>query len=237
MDEGERFLAALQHGDSAFPGGGFAFSWGIEGLVADEVVETADDLERVVEDLLLGRWAPFDRVALRRAFAAGLDLDRVTALDREVEAGTLVAGLREGSRQAGRALLGVHVRLATPCAAAYRAMIDGGAPGHLAVVQGLVWRGLGLSVVSAEALAAWGLVWALVSAAVRLDVIGHVAGPGRADPAAAADRGAPGGPAAGRAAPRIHPARRHRGGASRAPRRASVRKLRAEAVFLGGRRE
>ena len=176
MDEGERFLAALQHGDSAFPGGGFAFSWGIEGLVADEVVGTADDLERAVEDLLLGRWAPFDRVALRRAFAAGLDLDRVTALDREVEAGTLVAGLREGSRQAGRALLGVHVRLATPGAAAYRAMIDGGAPGHLAVVQGLVWRGLGLSVVSAEALAAWGLVWALVSAAIRLDVIGHVAG-------------------------------------------------------------
>jgi urease accessory protein len=54
-------------------------------------------------------------------------------------------------------------------------MIDDGAPGHLAVVQGLVWRGLGLSVESAEALAAWGLVWALVSAAIRLDVIGHVA--------------------------------------------------------------
>jgi urease accessory protein len=175
MDEGERFLAALQHGDSAFPGGGFAFSWGIEGLVADELVRTVDDLEWVVEDLLLGRWAPFDRVALRGAFAAGSDLDRVTALDREVEAGTLVAGLREGSRRAGRALLGVHVRLATPGGAAYRTMIESGAPGHLAVVQGLVWRGLGLSVVSAETLAAWGLVWALVSAAVRLDVIGHVA--------------------------------------------------------------
>jgi urease accessory protein len=175
MDEVERFLAALQHGDSAFPGGGFAFSWGIEGLVADELVGTVDDLERVVEDLLLERWATFDRLVLRRAFAAGFDLDRVSALDREVEAGTLVAGLREGSRRAGRALLGVHARLATPGAAAYRAMIDDGAPGHLAVVQGLVWRGLGLSVESAEALAAWGLVWALVSAAIRLDVIGHVA--------------------------------------------------------------
>jgi urease accessory protein len=120
MDEGERFLAALQHGDSAFPGGGFAFSWGVEGLVADELVGTANDLERVVEDLLVGRWAPFDRAALRGAFAAGSDLDRLTALDREVEAGTLVAGLREGSRRAGRALLGVHVRLATPGASAYR---------------------------------------------------------------------------------------------------------------------
>ena len=175
MDERERLLVALQHGDSAFPGGGFAFSWGVEGLVADELVGTVDDLERVVEDLLLGRWAPFDRAAFRAAFAAGSDLDRVTVVDREVEAGTLVAGLREGSRRAGRALLGVHVRLATPCAEAYRAMIEDGAPGHLAVVQGLVWRGLGLSVESAEALAAWGLVWALVSAAVRLDVIGHVA--------------------------------------------------------------
>ena len=175
MDERERLLVALQHGDSAFPGGGFAFSWGVEGLVADELVRTVDDLERVVEDLLVGRWAPFDRAALRGAFAAGSDLDRVTALDREVEAGTLVAGLREGSRRAGRALLGVHVRMATPGAPAYRAMIEDGAPGHLAVVQGLVWRGLGLSVMSAETLAAWGLVWSLVSAAIRLDVIGHVA--------------------------------------------------------------
>jgi len=175
MDERERLLVALQHGDSAFPGGGFAFSWGVEGLVADERVRTADDLERVVEDLMHGRWAPFDRVALRGAFAAGSDLDRVAALDREVEAGTLVAGLREGSRRAGRALIGVHVRLATPGAAAYRALIDGGTPGHLAVVQGLVWRGLGLSVESAEAMAAWGLVWSLVSAAIRLDCIGHVA--------------------------------------------------------------
>ena len=175
MDEGERFLAALQHGDSAFPGGGFAFSWGIEGLVADGLVGTADDLERVVEDLLLGRWASFDRAALRGTFAAASDLDRVAAIDREVEVGTLVASLREGSRRAGRALLGVHARLATPGAAAYRALIEGGAPGHLAVVQGLVWRGVGVSVVSAEALAAWGLASALVSAAVRLDVIGHVA--------------------------------------------------------------
>ena len=175
MDEREQLLVALQHGDSAFPGGGFAFSWGVEGLVADERMRTVDDLERVVEDLLHGRWAPFDRVALRGAFAAGSDLDRVAALDRDVEAGTVVAGLREGSRRAGRALIGVHVRLATPGAAAYRARIEGGAPGHLAVVQGLVWRGLGLSGMSAEAMAAWGLVWSLVSAAIRLDVIGHVA--------------------------------------------------------------
>ena len=49
--------------------------------------------------------------------------------------GTLVASLREGSRRAGSALLGVHARLATPGAAAYRALIEGGAPGHLAVVR------------------------------------------------------------------------------------------------------
>jgi len=138
-------------------------------------VRTGDDLEGAVGDLVLGRWAPFDRVALRRAFEAGSDLEGVAALDREVEASTLVAGLREGSRRAGRALLGVHVRLATAGAAEYRARVDGGAPGHLTVVQGLVWRGLGLPVESAEALAAWGFAWALVSAAIRLDVIGHVA--------------------------------------------------------------
>jgi hypothetical protein len=37
-------LAALQFGDSAFPAGGFAFSWGLEGLLADGLLEDADDV-------------------------------------------------------------------------------------------------------------------------------------------------------------------------------------------------
>ena len=39
-------LALLQYGDSAYPAGGFAFSWGIEGLAADD--PTAARLRAIV---------------------------------------------------------------------------------------------------------------------------------------------------------------------------------------------
>jgi urease accessory protein len=137
-------------------------------------MRTVDDLERVVEDLLHGRWAPFDRVALRGAFAAGSDLDRVAALDRTVRRARSSPGLREGSRRAGRALIGVHVRLATP--APRRT-----APGSMAARPD-IWRSCKASSGAASAVrevrrgdGRWGLVWSLVSAAIRLDVIGHVA--------------------------------------------------------------
>ena len=60
-------LLALQHGDSAFPSGGFAFSWGLEELVRDGWVGTADDLSGFLHDLLANRWQGFDRTAVRRA--------------------------------------------------------------------------------------------------------------------------------------------------------------------------
>jgi urease accessory protein len=174
MNEPEFLLAMLQHGDPAFPAGGFAFSWGLEGLIADGVVSGPGDVATFAEDLLLRRWASFDRVALRRAFAAAPVPGDVAAVDREVETSTWVAAQREGSRRAGRALLGVHVRLATPGAAGYRALVDAeGAHAHLAVVQGLVWRGAGLPLEAAETLSAWSVVSALASAAVRLGALGH----------------------------------------------------------------
>jgi urease accessory protein len=172
----EILLAALQHGDSAFPAGGFAFSWGVEGLIADGLLATPDDLARVVREVLLRRWASFDRPVLRRAFDAAPDEERVADVDRDVETATIVAGLREGSRRAGRALLGAHVRLATPGAVAYRARVDAdSAPGHQSVVQGLVWRGVGLPLAAAEAMAAWAVVSSMVSAGVRLGALGHAA--------------------------------------------------------------
>jgi urease accessory protein len=174
VSEPELLLTVLQHGDGAFPAGAFAFSWGLEGLVADGVVSGPDDVARLAADLLRHRWATFDRVALRRAFAAAPVPGDVAGIDREVETATLVAGQRAGSRRAGRALLGAHVRLATPGAAEYRALVDAdGAPGHQPVVQGLVWRGVGLPLDAAETLGAWGLVAALASAGVRLGVLGH----------------------------------------------------------------
>ena len=38
-------LALLQYGDSAYPAGGFAFSWGVEGLAADGYLDGREGLD------------------------------------------------------------------------------------------------------------------------------------------------------------------------------------------------
>ena len=125
------FLTLLQHGDSFFPGGAASFSWGLEGLCTDGIVVDADDVAAFVMDQIAGRWASFDWPVTRHAFDHVADLDAVAGVDRRVEAQTLARELREGSRRAGAALLGVHARLDTPRAEAYGQRVScGDAPGQ-----------------------------------------------------------------------------------------------------------
>lgn len=171
MAEAESLLIALQMGDSAFPSGGFAFSWGLETLKADRMVTDAAGVAAFVRTLLGRRWATAERPVLRGA--VGADPARLGALDREVEAMTLAAELRECSRRAGRSLLRAHARLATPGVAGYReAIAEGRALGHLPVAQAVAWTGAGMTADAVEALSAWTLVAALGQAAVRLALIG-----------------------------------------------------------------
>jgi len=162
-------LVALQHSDSAFPSGGFAFSQGLEAC-ADLA---SFDVSGFLEAQIRFRWAPADRVALIRAHRLGSDLEAVARLDREVEASTVVAGLRLGSQRNGMALLTTHARLGTREAAEYRGMVRSGtAPGHLAVVQGFAWRALGVDEQTAVAISGYASLAALAAAAVRLGAIG-----------------------------------------------------------------
>jgi urease accessory protein len=168
-------LTLLQHGDSFFPSGGFASSWGLETLHAEAAVKDTATLARFIEGQLRYRWTTCDRPALLHAHRAGDDLDRVAALDSELEALALARDMREASKRAGRALLRVHARLGTRNADAYLARLKTGeAYGHIPIVQGLVWRGIGLEEVSATILSGHLLCVAFVSAAVRLNVITHV---------------------------------------------------------------
>jgi urease accessory protein len=165
---------ALQLCDSAFPGGGFNASWGLEGLHADGQVTDADAVSEFLVDLLDHRWATCDRWALHRA-ALAVDLDDVTDVDRIMERSTVIEPARAASKRAGAALLttlsSMDVALAVELRASVRA---GGAFGHLAVVQGAMWSSLGLdpdtiAVMSASAMAAQ-----VTTAALRLGIIGHV---------------------------------------------------------------
>lgn len=168
-------LVALQHADSQFPSGGFAFSQGLEASSQLAGRLGPFDFSGFVEVQLRHRWASADRVALVRAHRIGDDLPRLVELDREVEASTFVEGLRAGSRRNGTALLTTHCRIATPGAAAYRRMMrEDGAPGHLAVIQGLVWRALGIDEATAVSMSGYQAVASLTTAAVRLSLVGAI---------------------------------------------------------------
>jgi urease accessory protein len=177
VDDLAMLLGALQYGDSAFPSGGFAFSWGLEGLAADGLVEDATDVGELAHDQLVHRWNCMDRVLLRAAYEAAAEarIDAMAATDRQCEAATWSEPMRAGSKRAGRGLLGVHARLGHALAAAYRAAAnEDPALGHLPVVQGLVFQASGLSRLVAEGLSGWAVVAALGSAAVRLGLMGHI---------------------------------------------------------------
>lgn len=170
-------LACLQHADSFFPAGGIAFSWGLESLHAEGAVKTQDDVARFVLGQLRHRWATCDRAVLAAAHGVAETPHALAALDELLEAVTLARELREGSRRAGASLLDVHTRLGTRCAADFRHAVRAGeALGHLPVAQGCVWRGVGLGLTECEAMSGHTQCVGLIGAALRLGVIGHLAG-------------------------------------------------------------
>ncbi len=168
-------LTLLQHGDSFFPSGAFASSWGLETLHADGKVTDASSLTHFIAGQLHLRWARLDRPALINAYRAGDALEQTVQIDTELEAFALAHDLREASRRVGRALLRVHAQLGTRNAGVYLKWIKKGqAYGHVPVVQGLVWRSIGLSEESASALSGHGQCLAFVSVAIRLGIISHI---------------------------------------------------------------
>jgi urease accessory protein len=168
-------LTILQHADSAFPSGSFAFSNGIEGLAALNAPLDRNGLHNVVTMFLQHRWATSDRVAVALAHRAGERFDRLAEIDQAVEAATLAEPLRSGSKRNGNALLAAHVRLGTEGAAELRSQIAAGqALGHLPVVQGFVWRARGLSEANAILVSGYTTASGLIAATLRLGHIGAV---------------------------------------------------------------
>lgn len=168
-------LAMFQHGDSAFPNGAISFSWGLEALVNRGVVTNVDGVAAFLLAQIVGRWANIDRVVLLHAYAASDDLDEIARLDALINAQSLAAEQREGSRRMGAAFLGVHLSLGTPMAAPLRDLVAAGRIwGHAPIVQGVIWQALGFSDEQSQIMAAHGLCSAVLSSAIRLSVIGHI---------------------------------------------------------------
>jgi urease accessory protein len=175
MNPGESLLLTLQLGDSFFPSGASAHSYGLEGLSSAGDVTDRGGLEAFLEAQIEQRWASSDRVALLHSYAAGSDLEAVAEIDRFVDRSTCVASWRVGGRRLGRALLSTHAKLGTPLAAAYAGWLPSGrAPGQASVVQGLLGFALGLSASTCAGLSAYGLSVGIVGAGLRLGIIGHL---------------------------------------------------------------
>ena len=168
-------LLAMQQADAAFPSGAFAFSNGVEGLIALPYPFDRAALQRHADAAIRHRWAGTDRVALVQAHRAGADIERLAAIDQAIEAATLAAPFRAGSQRAGRTFLVSHARLGTPSADLLKVGVaDGTLIGHLATIQGCLWRAIGLSEPEAVMISGYQTVSGLASAAVRLGRIGAI---------------------------------------------------------------
>jgi urease accessory protein len=170
-------LRALWQADGTFPSGSFAFSYGIEGAIALRPDMDASEFAQLVATIIRHRWSSFDRIALLRSFRALGDLDAIAAVDYEVEASTLIAALRTGSRRNGVSFLASHARLQNELARHLRdAVRSGNCLGHIAVMQGAVWSALGLDEQLAQLTSGYTAASGLISAAIRLGAIGVLQG-------------------------------------------------------------
>ena len=170
-------LRAIWQADGTFPSGAFAFSYGLEGAIAMRGKIEPREFEQLVITVLRQRWANYDRVALLRAFRARGDLPAIAAVDREVEASTLIETLRVGSRRNGGAFLASHARLGDELAMALRDAVRAGeCLGHISVMQGAVWSALGLDEDLAQLTSGYAAASGLIAAAVRLGAIGALQG-------------------------------------------------------------
>ena len=174
--ETEQLLILMQHGDSLFPSGANTISSGIETLVSEDRITSAAEVQSFVQSQLNNRWKNFERPALLAVFHQAGDLNAVADIDALIDTQTLSAESRNASIRVGKALLDVHIKLNTKSANEYKELIhQSSAYGHCIIVQGLMWHALGLSERSVSSISAYVFCNALVSAALRLGVIGHIA--------------------------------------------------------------
>ena len=166
-------LQAIWQADGTFPSGAFAFSYGVEGVVALRSELDGTALAELTATILRQRWETCDRIALVQACRAAGNLHAIAAIDRDVEASTFGSTTRDGSRRNGGSFLASHARLGDATASRLRdAVRSGVCLGHIAVMQGAVWQALGLDENLAQLASAYSVASGVTAAAVRLGAIG-----------------------------------------------------------------
>jgi urease accessory protein len=170
-------LQTIWQSDGTFPSGSFAFSYGVEGVIALRSKLDGASLTELTATIIRQRWLTCDRVALIRAYRAAGDLYAIAAIDRDMEASTFGSTMREGSRRNGGSFLASHARLGDAAALKLREAVRSGVClGYIAVMQGAVWQAMGLHEKLAQVASAYGVASGVAAAAVRLGAIGALEG-------------------------------------------------------------
>jgi urease accessory protein len=167
-----RDLLTWQFVDSAFPTGAFAHSWGLEAAYQFGEVPDAPALRTYVES------------SVRQAGRAVLPLvnevyrapESYADLDRLAHAFLTNAVANRASRVQGRALAATAARVwPEPAIRDVKAAIDAGYA-HLAPASGAVFRVLHVPLATAQRVVLFGTARGVLSAAVRLGLIGSYEG-------------------------------------------------------------
>lgn len=170
-------LAFAQYGDSAYPSGGVAQSWGLETAVAEGHVRDVATLTAACTTVLRHGTARADAVAAAaccRAADVG-DADALVAVDRMLTATRAAHESRVASARLGRRLLETAAGAEDDAwlAELLVRVREGRTPGNHAAAIGAVCGRLGGTAEDAAALALWATAAGYTAAAPRLMRITH----------------------------------------------------------------
>jgi urease accessory protein len=176
MDERRLLLRLLQLTDSGFPTGAFAFSHGLEGLLAAGLMTTERQVAEVMAAHLREGFAGIECPAMAHAWRAAREheLEEVIELDGLLDALKPVPAFRSGSVRTGRRLLESAAGIISGgMIEPVRERIEKGiVAGHHAVIFGVVMEAARIDEETACLALGAGFVNNLAAAAVRLGIVG-----------------------------------------------------------------
>jgi urease accessory protein len=157
-----------QLADSAFPTGLFAHSWGLESAWQQGEIPDGEALRRFVGEAVL-QTAHAAMPLVNEAYASP---DRLEALDAVADAFLTNVVANRASRIQGRTLAATAARVwPSPDLAALDARARHSCA-HVAPVTGATFRMLGIPVETAQHMMLFGTARGVISAAVRLGIVG-----------------------------------------------------------------
>lgn len=94
-----QYFELLQLNDATFPIGNYAFSWGLETFVQQEIIHDAQTAEAYIRSELEGSFLYNELLISRCAFSNYNSAEKLTSLDKIYEASKVPFEIRDGSRK------------------------------------------------------------------------------------------------------------------------------------------